>query len=326
MMPANPFQLASGIFGTLEQKKLAAARQAVKEVDAALPELERTWKSRAWDALNGDEQASAAARAAKVAYDAMVERRQFAVAAAAELELQIEDRERRKHDKQRRSDRRALSAHLGQFRGALERCINLQVQVQQEFDRAMEAAQRAFVLLPYRVRSEVGNELSVEAVRGLMKASAVKIAQDLASVSPLPDPMSQTRLSEFTDWKTGETRPVIEHIERVIAGVKTLSFPEYEPAAVTVTRPAVEAGEVVVASPALLPPAGTPAEPSMIWRPGDFERGDGQPSAPGDEGEPEEADLEPLPEEVEALEPLPAFTRARMTAADEERLLREASI
>jgi hypothetical protein len=304
------------MFATAESRKLAGVQQAIADIAAELPAADRAWKALAYEALAGDEEQRAKALEAKAVYTELLARREFAVAAAEDLQSQIEERERRKHDKQRRADRRALAAHLGNFRGALERVIDRQVEAQGEFDAAMAAAQKACALLPPAVRSELGNELSIAAVRGLMQASAMQIAQDLATVSPLPDPNVLTRLTEFTDWRTGQPRLILTHVESVIAGVKALSFPEYEPAA-TSRVAAVEGGAVAApaAPPALLPPAGTPERPSQIWRVSDFQR------LPDDEPEPEE-ELEPLPEE----EGLPEFTRRRLTAEEEERLIAEASI
>src|SRR5438874_13519759 len=99
---------ALGVFGTAEETKRAAMHSAIADIDAALPDMEQAWKARAYDALEGTDEAKAAALAAKDAYDGLKQRREFAVAAAAELEGQIAARDARKADKARRADRRAL--------------------------------------------------------------------------------------------------------------------------------------------------------------------------------------------------------------------------
>jgi hypothetical protein len=95
MANLNPFQLASGVFGTAEQTKLHAMHKAIADIDLALPDMEQAWKARAFDALEGTDDAKAAAIDAKAAYDALIEKRTFAVAAVAELERQIAEREAR---------------------------------------------------------------------------------------------------------------------------------------------------------------------------------------------------------------------------------------
>src|SRR5204863_9489617 len=87
-MMGNPFKNAFGMFATVEERKLAAVHTAIAAIDAALLDADRAWKALAYDALEGTDAAKAAAHDAKRAYDALIEKRQFAVAAAAELEAQ----------------------------------------------------------------------------------------------------------------------------------------------------------------------------------------------------------------------------------------------
>src|SRR5205814_1403446 len=125
---------------------------------------------------------------------------------------------------------------LGHLRGAFERAVGLQAELQDEFDTLMSHAVKAFALLPPHVRGELGFGLQVEEFRGLLLVAAVKIARDIASPTPLPDPTQPSRIDEFTDWRSGETRSVTAHVERTIAGLKARSFPEFESAAPVSSR------------------------------------------------------------------------------------------
>src|SRR5438045_8697076 len=156
----------TNVFGSAEQTKLQAMHMAIADIDAALPDAERAWKSLAWDALEGSDEAKAKAQEAKAAYEELKERREFAVAACAELEGQIAQRAQRKNDKAHRADRRALAAHLGNVRGAFERCVGLQAELQEQFDQMMSNAAKAFALIPHTARGQLGFMLQPEEFRG----------------------------------------------------------------------------------------------------------------------------------------------------------------
>src|SRR5262249_20127847 len=144
----------------------------------------------------------------------------------------------------------------------------------------------------------------------LFDVAARKIALDTATPSPLPDPTKSSRLPEFTTWATGEVRDVMEHVERVIAGLKETSFPD-----LAANAPVVSAAPAVVVEPVATTEretaAAEAAEPNFRMPP----------------AEPEVIDLRKSAQPVVASEPAepdwskPAPVRVRkLTAADEERL------
>jgi hypothetical protein len=133
----------------------------------------------------------------------------------------------------------------------------LQAELQEHFDALMGHAAKASALIPREVKGELGYALQIEEFRGLLNAAAVKIARDVASVSPLPDPTKPSRVKEFEEWRTGEVRPITWYVERNIAGIKAKSFPEFEP--VAVPAPAAADREPAVATDRAKEPAATAA-------------------------------------------------------------------
>src|SRR5262249_45541765 len=160
-------------------------------------------------------------------------------------------------------------------------------------------------------RRQMGFELNEDAIRSLFDVAARKIAYDSATPSPLPDPTKASRLPEFTDWRTGDVRNVMEHAEQIIAGLKETSFPDLPASA-----PVVDAAPAVVATDTLATAAGVPAvymppaEPEVIdLRKATLEASEPAPSAP----------VASEPAERDWSTPAPARVR-RLTAAEEDAL------
>ena len=146
--------------------------------------------------------------------------------------------------------------------------------------------------------------------------AAVKIARDVASPSPVVDPTTPSRIDEFTDWRSGETRTLTGYVEQNIAGLKAAAFPELEP---VVAGPAPSA--VAVREEPAVQSAAPPAT-SQKYVTGEVVSLRKVVVASEDIGEEDEPELIETPELTLAPEPAPLA----LTAEREAELLANASI
>jgi hypothetical protein len=324
----------TGTTGSFKSPITAAVERAqasLHDTEAKIQQAQAAFRELAIAALDDPIEGGQKALAARAELRRLEEQREVAEAALQEAKRREQERLTAKSQEELAGQRRAVAQHLSRAVDAAQRMQSMIAEAQRAYSDACLALQRASAVLDMETKREIGELLTDDNLRSLALVELQRAGTTPGMASAIVPLHTLTRWREFEDHETATVPSLVAIFEAAAENIKETYRLNQEGAQVT--------RNLVQTSPVAPVPTYTPAPHDPLHPSGEvIDLRGGLAAAPAETPQEAPTAREADPAPTVAVDPeqaipapapadlLPEFSRRRLTAAEENRLLAEASI